>query len=107
MANWFGKGKKGLIFGIWNSHTSLGNILGSVLAGAFVEQSWGLSFIVPGSIIAGLGMVLFLVLVPKPEIVGLEVPEAPGRNVPGAAGTDDGSAQNPGEDSPLLSEQVK
>ena len=28
MANWFGKGKRGLIMGIWNSHTSLGNILG-------------------------------------------------------------------------------
>ena len=28
MANWFGKGRRGLIMGIWNSHTSLGNILG-------------------------------------------------------------------------------
>lgn len=28
MSNWFGKSKKGLIFGLWNSHTSLGNILG-------------------------------------------------------------------------------
>jgi OPA family glycerol-3-phosphate transporter-like MFS transporter 1/2 len=33
VANWFGKGKKGLIFGVWNSHTSVGNILGSFLAG--------------------------------------------------------------------------
>ena len=33
VANWFGKSKKGLIFGIWNSHTSIGNILGSVIAG--------------------------------------------------------------------------
>ena len=33
MANWFGKGKKGLLFGIWNSHTSVGNILGGILAG--------------------------------------------------------------------------
>ena len=33
MANWFGKGKKGLIFGIWNAHTSIGNILGGILAG--------------------------------------------------------------------------
>lgn len=33
VANWFGKGKKGLIFGIWNCHTSIGNILGGVLAG--------------------------------------------------------------------------
>lgn len=28
VGKWFGNAKKGLIFGIWNSHTSLGNILG-------------------------------------------------------------------------------
>jgi OPA family glycerol-3-phosphate transporter-like MFS transporter 1/2 len=33
VSNWFGKEKKGLIFGIWNSHTAVGNILGSYLAG--------------------------------------------------------------------------
>ena len=37
VANWFGKGKKGLIFGIWNSHTSVGNILGSLLAGKLLN----------------------------------------------------------------------
>ena len=49
MANWFGKGRRGLIMGLWNSHTSLGNILGSLIAGAFVTYNWGLSFIVPGN----------------------------------------------------------
>lgn len=28
VGNWFGKSKRGLIFGIWNSHTSIGNIMG-------------------------------------------------------------------------------
>ncbi|CAB4070338.1 SLC37A1_2 [Lepeophtheirus salmonis] len=42
VANWFGKAKKGLIFGIWNSHTSIGNILGSTIAAAFVNDNWGL-----------------------------------------------------------------
>ena len=28
---------RGLIMGFWNSHTSLGNILGSLIAGAFVQ----------------------------------------------------------------------
>ena len=37
MANWFGKGRRGLIMGLWNSHTSLGNILGALLAGHFVN----------------------------------------------------------------------
>lgn len=35
VGNWFGSAKKGLIFGIWNWHTSVGNILGAVIAGKF------------------------------------------------------------------------
>ena len=47
MANWFGKGKRGLIMGIWNSHTSIGNIIGALMAGHFVNYNWGLSFLLP------------------------------------------------------------
>ncbi|XP_063219193.1 glucose-6-phosphate exchanger SLC37A2 [Bacillus rossius redtenbacheri] len=67
VGNWFGKGKRGLIFGIWNSHTSVGNILGSVIAAEFVETDWGLSFIIPGLIIAFGGFVIFLFLVAHPS----------------------------------------
>merc|ERR1719220_1352614 len=70
MANWFGKGRRGLIMGLWNSHTSLGNIFGSLIAGAFVTENWGLSFTVPGIIIAGVGFLLFLVMVPRPQDLG-------------------------------------
>jgi OPA family glycerol-3-phosphate transporter-like MFS transporter 1/2 len=38
VANWFGKGKRGLVMGIWNAHTSVGNILGAVIASSFL--SW-------------------------------------------------------------------
>ena len=81
MANWFGKGKKGLIFGIWNSHTSVGNIIGSLLAGAFVEDSWGLSFIVPGLIMTILGAIFFFIMVPKPEMVDLDIEELVRHNI--------------------------
>lgn len=65
VGNWFGpKSSRGLIFGIWNSHTNLGNILGALIAGAFVEISWGLSFMIPGLIIALVGFIHFLFLVP-------------------------------------------
>ena len=67
VANWFGKGKKGLIFGIWNSHTSIGNIVGGLLAGHFVDTNWGLSFIVPGLIIFFFGFVIWMFLPSKPE----------------------------------------
>ena len=65
MGNWFGKGKRGLIMGIWNSHTSVGNILGSVIAGAFASYNWGLSFIVPGAIIATMGLIALILLRPR------------------------------------------
>uniref|UniRef100_A0A1I8HQU8 MFS domain-containing protein n=1 Tax=Macrostomum lignano TaxID=282301 RepID=A0A1I8HQU8_9PLAT len=55
VGHWFGKGRRGFIMGVWNSHTSAGNILGSVIAGLFVSSSWGLSFIVPGAIIFAVG----------------------------------------------------
>ncbi|KAG0728302.1 Glucose-6-phosphate exchanger SLC37A2 [Chionoecetes opilio] len=74
LGNWFGKGKRGLIMGIWNSHTSLGNILGTLIAASFVTYNWGLSFIVPGLIIAGLGVVVFFFMVPEPAMVGLPNP---------------------------------
>ncbi|RUS73793.1 hypothetical protein EGW08_018452, partial [Elysia chlorotica] len=57
--------RRGLIMGIWNAHTSVGNMLGSVIAGAFVETNWGLSFIVPGIIIGAMGILVFLFLVPR------------------------------------------
>ena len=31
MGNWFGKKNRGLFLGIWNAHTSLGNILGTAI----------------------------------------------------------------------------
>lgn len=70
VGRWFGKSKRGLIFGIWNSHTSIGNILGTLIAAHYVESDWALSFVVPGIIIAAVGFLLFLFLVDQPEIVG-------------------------------------
>jgi len=70
MGNWFGKKKRGFFMGLWNSHTSLGNILGSVIAGIFVQTAWGLSFIVPGAVSILMGIIVFLFLTPYPEDVG-------------------------------------
>ncbi|CAG0879510.1 unnamed protein product [Cyprideis torosa] len=71
VGNWFGEARRGLIFGIWNSHTSIGNILGGLIAAAYVDRDWSLSFIVPGLIIALTGFLMFLFLVPRPRDVGL------------------------------------
>ncbi|KFP69083.1 Glycerol-3-phosphate transporter [Cariama cristata] len=67
IGNWFGKGRRGLIMGIWNSHTSVGNILGSLIAAYWVSTCWGLSFVMPGVIVAVMGIVCFLFLIEHPK----------------------------------------
>lgn len=71
IGSWFDQSSRGAIFGLWNSNTNLGNILGATIAGYFVERNWGLSFIVPGFIMSGCGVLTFLFLVPRPEDVHL------------------------------------
>ncbi|KAJ8688407.1 hypothetical protein QAD02_024202 [Eretmocerus hayati] len=91
VGNWFGKGKRGLIFGIWNSHTSLGNILGSLIAAWYVESDWSLSFIVPGAIMGISGFVIFLFLAPNPIDVGCIPPTPQGyRKLEAANSSDEG-----------------
>jgi len=90
MANWFGKGRRGMIMGLWNSHTSLGNILGSLIAGAFVTDNWGLSFTVPGIIIASVGFLIFFFLAPTPGDVDM-----PGWNSPSNTDPEENEETNP------------
>lgn len=73
VGNWFGKSKRGLIMGVWNSHTSVGNIIGSVLASSMLGFGWGWSFVLPGFFILMAGIVVYLFLVVSPENVGLEL----------------------------------
>lgn len=82
IGNWFGKGRRGLIMGLWNSHTSVGNILGSLIAGYWVSSNWGLSFLVPGLIIAAMGVVCFLFLVEHPnDLKHMSAQSTPGKKV--------------------------
>ena len=70
MANWFGKGKRGLVMGVWNAHTSVGNILGSLVAASMLQYGWGWSFMVPGLLIILIGILIFLFLVVEPQDIG-------------------------------------
>lgn len=83
VGRWFGKSKRGLIFGIWNSHTSIGNILGSLVAGYYVERDWSMSFIMPAFVMGIVGILLFLFLVDSPEIVGCHVTRSESRRSSG------------------------
>ena len=57
--------RRGLIMGIWNSNISIGNILGTVIPSiwATCDGPWGWSFVVPGFIIIGVSVPVFLLLV--------------------------------------------
>ncbi|XP_010275469.1 PREDICTED: putative glycerol-3-phosphate transporter 4 [Nelumbo nucifera] len=74
IGNWFGKRKRGLIMGIWNAHTSIGNITGSLLAASVLEYGWGWSFILPGALIFLGGIMICLFLAAYPEDVGIPCP---------------------------------
>ncbi|XP_052203852.1 putative glycerol-3-phosphate transporter 1 [Diospyros lotus] len=75
VGNWFGKKKRGLIMGIWNAHTSVGNITGSLVASALLKYGWGWSMVVPGLMIAFIGLLVFMILPVNPESVGADVDE--------------------------------
>lgn len=69
VGNWFQKGtKRGVIFGIWNSHTNIGNIIGASLAGYFLNYNWGLAFIAPSIVIAIFAIFIFMFLTPCKQL---------------------------------------
>lgn len=72
VSRWCGKSKRGLIFGIWNSHTSIGNMVGTYIAAHYVDRDWSMSFIVPGFIMGIVGFINFMFLIDSPELVGMQ-----------------------------------
>lgn len=74
MGNWFGRSKRGFIFGTWNIHTSVGNMFGSFVAGVFVTRDWGLSFAVPAMCMMYFAIMVVFLAVPHPKDVGIEDP---------------------------------
>ena len=74
MNHWFGKGYRGFVLGVWNTHTSVGNILGSVIPGIWADTDWGWSCISAGVIIIVCSILVFLTLVSSPLQVGLPLP---------------------------------
>eukprot|EP00250_Pteridium_aquilinum_P011588 c20175_g1_i1 orf=371-2092(-) len=74
VGNWFGKTRRGFIMGIWNAHTSIGNIAGSIVAAAALRYGWGWSFVFPGMAIMMCGLLVFFFLVVEPRSLGLPSP---------------------------------
>ncbi|KAL7301015.1 hypothetical protein TKK_0006287 [Trichogramma kaykai] len=66
MSNWMNKDRQGLIFGVWNTHTSVGNILGGVIPGNYVETDWSKCFTVPAYTMIFVTVVDYMFLIPNP-----------------------------------------
>ncbi|KAI5594426.1 hypothetical protein BDE02_03G072300 [Populus trichocarpa] len=96
IGNWFGKRKRGLIMGIWNAHTSVGNITGSLLAASVLDYGWGWSFIAPGMFIALAGVLVFLFLAAYPEDVGFPCSNVPAARAEAVARDVEAQAQSEG-----------
>lgn len=73
MGNWFGKAKRGLIMGVWNSNTSVGNIIGSLVASSVLGFGWGWSFLLPGIFILVVAALVYMFLVVSPDHIGFEL----------------------------------
>ncbi|XP_075642792.1 putative glycerol-3-phosphate transporter 4 [Castanea sativa] len=93
IGNWFGKRKRGLIMGIWNAHTSVGNITGSLLAASVLNYGWGWSFIVPGAVIVMGGILVYSFLPAYPEDIGFTCPQGSATTMNVAAEPNDEEAQ--------------
>ena len=70
VAQWFGKENLGLITGLWNAHTSVGNSVGSALSASVVHYGWGSAFLLLGAFMATCGVLFWFFLVPQPSDAG-------------------------------------
>ncbi|XP_038988231.1 putative glycerol-3-phosphate transporter 5 isoform X1 [Phoenix dactylifera] len=107
VGNWFGKSKRGLIMGLWASHTSVGNILGSVLASSVLEFGWGWSFVLPGVLIIVVGALVFAFLVVDPRDLGFESPAMEIEMNDAGNGVVESAVETDGEDVGLLESEEK
>jgi OPA family glycerol-3-phosphate transporter-like MFS transporter 1/2 len=67
MGGWFGKATRGCVLGVWNAHTSIGNIAGTLSATlAMTSFSWGMAFFLDGIVMCLMGVVVLKLLLEQP-----------------------------------------
>ena len=69
MGNWFGKGRTGIIMGIWAINASLGNIFASLTCNILensLHLSWTYNFFITALFAASIALSILLFLKDKP-----------------------------------------
>ena len=73
MGNWFGKGSRGLVMGLWSSCASMGNIIGALLVAAVLDYGYEYAFLTTASVLLAGALFNLVGLVPSPVDVGLQI----------------------------------
>eukprot|EP01043_Picozoa_sp_COSAG02_P045821 COSAG02_NODE_4228_length_5609_cov_2.984395_1_plen_355_part_00 len=67
MGGWFGKATRGCVLGVWNAHTSIGNIAGTLSATlAMTSFGWGAAFFLDGIVMCLMGTIVLKLLLEQP-----------------------------------------
>ena len=85
MGNWFSKNSRGFVMTVWNSHTSVGNMVGKALSsfalglrggsGEDDGNNWPATFFVCGGLIMTMSIFIFCCLHNSPAEAGVEMDE--------------------------------
>jgi len=71
MSNWFGKSSRGLIFGVWSSCISIGNIIGALMVSHSLKYGYQYSFIIPSYSFLSVGILVYFGIIISPKEIGL------------------------------------
>ena len=74
MGNWFGKGSRGFVMGLWSACASVGNIIGALLVAAVLDYGYEYAFLMTATVLLAGALLNFFGLVPSPIDVGLPMP---------------------------------
>ena len=70
MTRWFDRAHMGTVMGVWNAHSSVGNIVGKYVGAALQDTfGWQWAFLGVGLLVTGTGVVLLVFLKPGPTDV--------------------------------------
>jgi OPA family glycerol-3-phosphate transporter-like MFS transporter 1/2 len=70
LSRWFPRSTRGTIMGIWNAHSSLGVIVGKLIATACLHHyGWHSAFLIPALVCLVIGITQFIWLTPDPRSV--------------------------------------
>lgn len=71
MGNWFGRGSRGLVLGVWSACASVGNIVGTFLAAAVLPYGYEYAFLVNSTCLFAFGFIVFFGIISAPRDLGM------------------------------------